>query len=254
MSDALAALLEGFAADRRPWLRFLERRWSRAAAHAEAVALAAGLADAGLRPGEPLGLLLPNLPAAAIALLAAWHGGFVAAPVDPRRPPAELARWQARALPVVLATLDLATVYERARPLFERPPLRFVLLARIGDQLSWPKRWLSPWLRAGGVVTAAADPRLRPWPALLGAAQPAADLAGEAPALLLPDGERLTRDALVALARPGEAGCRLLALPLADPAALAALLSAGELVLSPRLDARSLAKVAKAARPGATVA
>lgn len=251
MNDPLAALLMQLTAEQRPALRYLERGWSPAALMEEAARLAAGLRDLGLAPGARIGLALPNLPAAAVALLACWQGGFVAQPVDPRRPVEALLDWQAALRPEALITLDLATVFERARPLFADPGLRWVVVARMADQLSRLKRLVAPWLRAGGTVRDWPDARFRAWPALLAAPRPAASSAAEAPALQLPNGEQLTRAAVAALLPGGDSETALLALPLAHHGALAALLGAlarpaGPLLLSPRLDSRSLAKIAKA--------
>ena len=250
--DALRVLLRAAGERRHPWLEFLGRRWSPAAVVAEAVRAAAGLRALGLSPGQGLGILLPNLPVAATALLAAWEAGLVALPADPRQPPAALGAWQARLRPAAILTLDLATVFERARPLADDPGLGHLIVARMDSQLSPLKRLLSPWLRAGGSVRPAFDARRIAWEALAGPA-PAATLPAEAPALCLPDGSMLRRGEVAALAAsPAPALRRLLALPLAAPPAIEALLTSlaggGTLVLSPRLDPRSLAKVARAAK------
>jgi len=254
MPDSLTALLD--QANDRPWLEFLGRRWSARAVVDEAGRAAAGLGALGLAPGERLGLLLPNLPVAVTALVAAWRAGLVAAPMDPRQPPAALGGWQARLRPAALATLDLATVYERARPLFDDAALRFVLVARLAPQLSPLKRLIGPWLRAGGSARPAYDRRILAWDGLAGGgvAPPPGD---GAPALMLPDGTTLKRGAVAALAEPSVGARRLLGRPLATAAAIGALLASlaggGTLVLSPRLDQRSLAKVAKAAATTETV-
>jgi long-chain acyl-CoA synthetase len=257
MSDPLQRLLEAAAGQKRPWLEFLGRRWSPAEVVAEAVRVAAGLRWLGLLPGQGLGLLLPNLPVAVTALLAAWQAGLVAQLADPRQPPAALAAWQARSRPAAVVTLDLATVFERARPLLDDAALRHVILAPMGPQLSPLKRLLSPWLRAGGTVRPSFDARFVAWDRLDGAA-PAAVHSGDAPALLLPDGTAFTRAEVAALAGTLQAAQRLLlALPLASRPALGALLASlaagGTLVLSPRLDGRALAKVAKASGTTALV-
>lgn len=253
MTDALSALLHGAQAP--GWLEFLGRRWSAAAVLAEAGRAAAGLRAAGLAPGERLGLLLPNLPVAVAALLAAWEAGLVAAPMDPRQAPAALDAWQQRVRPAALVTLDLATVYERARPLLDDPALRLIAVARIAPQLSAVKRLLSPWLRAGGTARPAFDRRTVAWENLAGRKTPSA-LGGSAPALLLPDGTSLSRDDVARFACGTASGRHLLGRPLASREAVAALLDtlgAGTLVLSPRLDERSLAKVAAAAKTTGTV-
>jgi len=248
MSDPLQALLD--QANDRPWLEFLGRRWSSRAVLAEARRAAAGLGARGLAPGDRLGLLLPNLPVAAAALLAAWSAGLVALPMDPRQPQAALRAWQERTGPTALVTLDLATVFERASPLFDEGDLRFVAVARLAPQLSPLKRLLSPWLRAGGAVRPAYDRRMVAWESLVGTGA-APPMASDAPALLLAEGAPLRRVDLAGLAAPPNGERRLLGRPLADATAIGALLASlaggGTLVLSPRLDPRSLAKVAKAA-------
>jgi long-chain acyl-CoA synthetase len=252
MSDRLQALLD--RASDQSWLEFLGRRWTGGAITAEAQRAASGLSGLGLAPGERLGLLLPNLPIAVAALCACWHAGLVAAPMDPRQPKAELLAWQQRVRPVALVTLDLATVYERARPLFDDPALRIVVVARMATQLSTMKRLISSWLRAGGTARPAFDARTLAWESVGGpAVQPS--LPGDAPALLLPDGTQRTRNEL-AVAQPDGAR-RLLGRPLADERAVTSLLAGlaggGSVVLSPRLDERSLLKVAKAAKTVETV-
>lgn len=256
--SALQVLLDRAAGDERPWVEFLERSWSPAGLQAIAGKAAAGLTARGLKPGERLGLLLPNLPIAAAALLAAWRAGLVALPMDPRRPAAELAAWQARFRPAALVTLDLATVFERAAPLTGEAGCRFLIVARMADQLSWTKRLFSPWLRAGGVVRPPPRDDLVAWEALAGPRALDRLLPDEAPALELPDGTLLSRGELAALAAGGAtAERRLLGLPLARMAAMRALMEAfsggGALVLSPRLDERSLKKVEKAARTSVTI-
>lgn len=259
MTDPLALLLTRPAARREPVLRYLERSWSAAGLMEESASLAAGLAAAGLAPGARIGIALPNLPATAIALLACWQGGFLAQPVDPRRPVDDLVDWQAALRPEVLVTLDLATVFERSRPLFADPGLGLVVVARMADQLSRLKRLVAPWLRAGGTLRTWPDARFHLWPALLAPPGPRPALPAETPALQTSDGRLLSRAALAALAAKGGEEPGLLALPLAEPTALAALLgslsgSAGPLLLSPRLDARSLSKIAKATGVRRTIA
>lgn len=242
MSDALDRLLATGAGDTRPLLGFAARRWSRAQLLAEARGFAAELARRGLPPGACLGIALPNFPATVVALLAALLGGYRALPVDPRQPVDALLDWQARLRPDALVTQDLATVFERTRPLLADPALTLVAVARLADELAPLPRLLTPWLRAGGTVRHLADPRAFFWIRRAGVAEPA-----EPQPLLLPDGAVLSREALAAAAPRG--GMALLALPLAAPAALAALFGAwagdATLLLSPRLDAKGLAKAAK---------
>ncbi len=245
MSQPLLPRLAARSEDDAPFLTFLERRWSRQAIWREAGAAAAGLAAMELAPGRPVGILLPNLPGAVIALFAIWLAGRRAALVDGRRAMAELHRWAEEERPAALVTLDLASVFERARALAVVQGHCGLIVQPMAGQLGFWKRLISPWLRGGGAAKRPEDLPLLAWQDLLargGAELPAPtggpDLPEPAP---WPEGARA-----------------LLACPLARPEALAALTSAwlgeGGLILSPRLDERSLAKVRKAARPDLEIA
>ncbi len=250
MSAALGALLAGGADDERPFLHFAARTWSRRQLLGQADALAGDLRRRGLPLGAVLGIALPNLSATVVALLAALRGGFVAAPVDPRQPVDALLRWQATCRPLALVTLDLATVFERTRPLLEDPALRLLPVARMADELALLPRLLAPWLRNGGTLRRLADSRAFFWLRDLATGAAVAPLP-----LRLPDGGTLDGDELAAAAPRGDRA--LLGLPLAAPAALLALCGAwaggGALLLSPRLDARALAKAAKQGQAATTI-
>lgn len=240
MSARLLDRLGARAEDPAPFLTFLDRRWSRREIWEEANAAAAGFRAADLEPGRPIGILLPNLPGAVVALLGIWLAGRPATLVDGRRAIDALHGWAEATRPAALVTLDLASVFERARALAEaHPPCRLIVMP-IADQLSFWKRMISPWLRGGGTAKRPEDTEILAWQALLKQHSPAGAAAGEPPDL-------------PSVAPWPDRANGLLACPLADPAALSALVSAwcgdGGLILSPRLDERSLAKVRKASRP-----
>jgi len=86
----LGALLPAWAARRPGALALVDggRRWTAAALDARVGRAAGGLAAAGLRPGDRLGIGLPRSADAVIALHAALRAGLVAVPLDPTAPPA----------------------------------------------------------------------------------------------------------------------------------------------------------------------
>jgi oxalate---CoA ligase len=60
-----------------------ERRWTYGALRSQVAALAGQLADAGIRRGDRVAMVLPNGPEIVAAFLAIVHGGAVAAPLNP---------------------------------------------------------------------------------------------------------------------------------------------------------------------------
>jgi len=250
-ASTLARLAER-AEDPAPFLIFLERRWSRRDLWLAAAAAAPGLADLPLENDRPIGLLLPNLPAAVVALLACWLAGRTAAPVDGRQSMASLHAWAETTAPAAIITLDLASVFERARAISDRSPPCPLIVMPMAAELSLLKRLISPWLRGGGTAKRPDGVPLVTWDAL--AAVATTDQASGELSVLLENGDSWQ----AAPEAPWPAGTTgLLACPLSEACALNALLTAwsggSQLVLSPRLDARSLAKVRKTARPDVEV-
>lgn len=239
----LLAQLAERAEDPTPFVTFLERRWSRRDIWQEASAAAGGFAVLEMDQARAIGVLLPNLPAAVIALFGIWLAGRPAALVDGRQAIAALHAWAEETRPAALVTLDLASVFERARALSQaQAPCRLIVMP-VAGQLGLLKRIISPWLRGGGTAKRPEDAEILAWQDLLKTAPPRA-LPADPPIDPVIDPPIETW--------PDQAK-GLLACPLSEPAALSALLSAwcgeGRLILSPRLDERSLAKVRKASRP-----
>ncbi len=248
MSSSTLAQLAERSEDPAPFLVFLERRWSRRDVWQAATAAAPGLAELALPAGRPIGLLLPNLPAAVIALMACWLAGRSAATVDGRQPMARLHAWAETTAPAALVTLDLASVFERARAISEATPPCPLIVMPMAAELSFLKRLISPWLRGGGTAKRPDGLSLIAWDALASGTAPQHPSGCISVSL---EGGEPWAVALEDPWPPGAAG--LLTCPLSEPRAVNALLAAwlgnGQLVLSPRLDERSLAKVRKATRP-----
>jgi len=107
LDGTLGALVEqaGLRAPGRPFLAVPGGRIFTVGEVREAAArLADHLSGAGLRPGDRVGIALPNGPNLVVALLAAWSAGAVAVPLNPRSKPEELALPLGRTAPRLLLT------------------------------------------------------------------------------------------------------------------------------------------------------
>ncbi len=77
---------------------------TRAELRAQAEALAALLRDRGLRPGQAVGVMLPNGSDIVAALFGIWFAGGVYVPLNPRLSPDELAHVIAEDRPAAIVT------------------------------------------------------------------------------------------------------------------------------------------------------
>lgn len=233
-------------------------------------ALGAGLARAA-PTGRPVLLFLPNTPTFALTILATLGAGRQPLPVDPRAPLDELAEILEAHRPALAIALDIGAVLDKLMRLLAAVPAGVaddmaVRVARFAPELPFPRNLLFPLLRGGGLANLPDDPRFARLEALAGAAgqaaEPAPDPASAWGGALLCGGRavgqvELAADAALATAQAragGPAPRWLLTASLAEPRALAALFGAlaapATLLLSPRLDAKSLDKLAK--QSGAT--
>lgn len=99
----------------------------------------------GLRKGDRVALMLPNMPAYVVAYYGTFLAGGVVAQTNPLYTERELeaqladcgARW--------IVCLDL--LYARVRSVKPRTPLQAVIVTGIADDLPAVKRWLYPWMQ-----------------------------------------------------------------------------------------------------------
>jgi acyl-CoA synthetase (AMP-forming)/AMP-acid ligase II len=223
--------------------------------------LAGGLAalgpSASAPSGRPVLLFLPNTPTWPMSLLAVLAAGRQPLLVDPRASRADLEPLIAEAAPDLAITLDIGAVLDKLMRLLPAVPEMQVRVARFAPELPFPRNLLFPLLRGGGLANLPQDPRFARLEGLQGAA-PDPDAAWSGPLLtqagpLAQASVLADADALQAQAG-GETEPRwLLGAPLATAEGLAALFAAltapATLLLSPRLDGRSLDKLARQGRP-----
>jgi acyl-CoA synthetase (AMP-forming)/AMP-acid ligase II len=229
-------------------LDFLGRPHSGAALLAAAGRLAGGLAAQDTGQG-PVLLFLPNTPTWPVALLGVLGAGRQPLLVDPRAPLDDLTDALQAAPPALAVTLDIGAVLDKLMRLLPALPGTQVRVARFAPELPFPRNLLFPLLRGGGLANLPDDPRFARLEALAGdVPDPPQAWAGP---ILTPAGplaqERLAEAVAAEAARATPDERWSIAAPLADPAALAGLLGGlaggARVLLSPRLDAKSLAKL-----------
>jgi long-chain acyl-CoA synthetase len=124
---------------------------------AQAEAFARGLEQGGVKRGDRVALLLPNVPQFVIAELGAWMAGAIVAPINPTYPDDELTSLLNRAGATVAVVL--APFYDRLKKMQSTTTVRHIVVAHLRDSLASPKSLLFRLLkeRHGGHGTAPRD-------------------------------------------------------------------------------------------------
>ncbi len=112
---------------------------------------ARGLAAIGLRPGDRITISMPTSPQGVIAFYAASRLGAVSSMIHPLSAPDEIAHYLTLSDSRLAMTLD--AFYGRFAEVRDRTPLETLVLARIGDALSLPKR-VGFWATRGRKIPA----------------------------------------------------------------------------------------------------
>ena len=134
----LYSLLDEAAAryPKRPALIFQNTRLSYKALHEAAERFAGALRRAGIRPGQRVAVMLPNLPQTMIAFWGVVKCGAVAVMVNPLYMERELLQNLNDAGAECLVLLDM--LWPRVAPLRDRLPVKTYVVTGIADALSFP--------------------------------------------------------------------------------------------------------------------
>jgi long-chain acyl-CoA synthetase len=99
---------------------------------------ARGLTSLGLRAGDRITISMPTSPQGVVAFYAASRIGAVSSMIHPLSAPDEIAHYLTLSGSRLALTLD--AFYGQFATIRDRTPLETLILARIGDELSLPKR------------------------------------------------------------------------------------------------------------------
>ena len=253
---------------------FFDTRCSYAELLAAIDGCAHALAALGLRADDRLLIAMPTSPQAVIAFYAANRLGAVPALIHPLSANSEIEHYLDVCAAEIVVTLDaLYPRFAAARP---RHPLRHIVLARIGDYLSLPKR-IGFWLSKGRkIAKVPVDSRVSWWRHLLQEPHPISEVAARSthdPAAILfsggttnlPKGIVLSNYNFIAQGqqaltwgRISGADSILAILPIFHGFGLgvcinAALMAGAKAILVPTFDAASVARLIRRKRPSMLV-
>lgn len=127
-------------APQRTALRFQNTSMTYAELRERAEYFAAALRRSGVRPGDRVAIMLPNLPQTVVAFWGVMKAGATAVMTNPLYREAELTRHFKDAGVRVLITLDL--LWQHIEPLKQTLSLELIIVASVGDALRPPLNWL----------------------------------------------------------------------------------------------------------------
>jgi long-chain acyl-CoA synthetase len=123
-----------------PAIDFLGRTYTYRQIHDEARRFAAGLIARGIKPGDRVGLFLPNVPIYLSAYYGAMMAGAVVVNFSPLYTALELEAQVADSGARLLVTVDVASLLPAALEVLDGSALETLVVGSLGAMLPWPKR------------------------------------------------------------------------------------------------------------------
>ena len=146
-----------------PFLHFMGRTYSYRAMHAEALKFAAGLTEMGIKPGDRIGLFLPNVPIYASAYYGAMMAGAVVVNFSPLYSVEELA-WQVGDSGTrALVTVDVPELYDTAAKVLETSELETLIVGSLGSMLPLAKSIAFNLFKRSQIAKVKWGPNVRRW-------------------------------------------------------------------------------------------
>jgi long-chain acyl-CoA synthetase len=129
----------------KPCIDFLDRLWSFTEVKELSDRFARGLLDLGLKAGDRVGLFLPNCPYFVIAYYGILKAGGVVVNFNPLYADREVEHQILDSGVAIMVTMGLEGLVAKLRPLFERTPLRRIIVCSLPKALPFTKRLLAPF-------------------------------------------------------------------------------------------------------------
>ena len=127
---------------------FLDRHWSFAEVKTLSDKFARGLLDLGLKPGDRVGLFLPNCPYFVIAYYGILKAGCVVVNFNPLYAEREIEHQILDSGVTIMVTMGVGGLVDKLRPQFEKTPLHRVIVCSLPKALPFAKRMLAPFAMA----------------------------------------------------------------------------------------------------------
>jgi|HubBroStandDraft_1064217.scaffolds.fasta_scaffold00108_28 long-chain acyl-CoA synthetase len=143
----------------RPCLDFLGRKTTFAEVGALVERAARGLQDLGLKPGDRVGLFMPNCPYAVIMLFAVLRAGGTAVNFNPLYADHEVRHQIDDSGLRFMATLDHVSTYPKLAAMFGRTGLEKIIVCPMAGILPFPQNWLYPLAKRADIAAFPADDR-----------------------------------------------------------------------------------------------
>lgn len=147
----------------RPFLEFMGKRLTYGEGMELVNRLAAGLQTLGVQKGQRLGLFLPNCPYFVIAYYAALKIGAVVVNLNPLYVEHELLHHLNDSGVEIVFCLDLARLLAKLDLVFERTPLKQIIVCPFAASLPFPKNILFPLVKRKDVARWRKDQRHTGW-------------------------------------------------------------------------------------------
>lgn len=141
----------------RPFIDFLDRRYSFAEIGRLADRAAKGFQALGVGPGVKVGLHLPNCPYFVICYYGVLKAGGTVVNFNPLYTTPELAHQIVDSETDIMVTLDVVSLHEKLGPLAGASRLRHIVVCRLAEALPFPRNWLYPWVMRHEVARIPAD-------------------------------------------------------------------------------------------------
>ena len=156
----------------RPLVEFLGRSTSYVALHREARRFAAGLQQAGIRPGDRVGLFLPNVPAYVAAYYGALIAGATVVNFSPLYTVAELEAQVADSQTRLLVTVDVKALLSTALEVLRGSALERLVVAPFAAMLPPLAGMAFRLLRRRDLAPIPRQPDVMRWEQMLPRAEP----------------------------------------------------------------------------------